>query len=207
MVAQNLNLSWGGANLLVSGLALDLDDSVVVRFPWGQNRSILAHADVAWSQQVNNDQGMVGISFSRLRVRDEEKLQHLLSLLAGTQAQDERDIPIANELDIRFLDRQEMLAAIEQVRSGILETTLFQQVEDNARVRLLISGSGDLPRLNLRARVLWHREFGSNERPQSSDLYQVALAPEHPEEDLRRVTDPLIEHLTAANYPTSRNSF
>jgi len=193
-IARSRDLSWDGASLLVPQETLDLDDALVLEFPWRDEGSFSAHAKVAWKQRIDDQHYLAGVSFTRLSVSDEEKLRQLLSMLVRVNAS-EHDTSVANALRISFLDRGEMLAALEQIRHGSIETTLFQPVKTNERFPLDVTGFSDLPSLCLRARILWHKAFCSEEGPRSSGVFQVALALDHSDNDLKRVTDPLIERL------------
>lgn len=116
-------------------------------------------------------------------------------MLTRTKDGSESEDPLAEMLEMRYLDRREMLAALEQIRLGAVETTAFEPYRVNERLRFHLVGFSDLPSLQLRARVLWQKAFNQSGAAQNSGLFRVALALDHPMEDLKRVTAPLIERL------------
>jgi len=197
IIARNRDLSWGGASLEVPHNALGVDDSVVLRFPGREGYAFSAHADVIWNHRIDDERSLVGVSFSKLGVSDEQKLLRLLLILTRSGHQSKQDISAANAVEIRFLDRKEMLAHLVQIRSGYLETTLFRPVRANERIPLLLTGLKDLPTLRLRAHILWQKALCPGGSRRESGPFQVALAFDHPGGDLERVTAPLIARLRA----------
>ncbi len=199
MICRVKNLSWDGASLLVPGLGVDVHDPVALRFPWGRGGSFSAHAGVVWNQQVNAALCLVGVVFTKLRVRDEKKLKQLFTMLSRAQQASTGDASIADDLELCFLDPGEMLAALEQVRSGCMETTVFEPIQANERVPLVLKGLGDLPTLHLRGRILWQKALGSETNPKGSGTFRVAVDFDHPYDDLKQVTTALIARLNANN--------
>jgi hypothetical protein len=55
--AQNLDLSWGGASLLLPDTRLQVGESIKLEFPWTPGRSFYARAEVVRCQEV--DEGFV----------------------------------------------------------------------------------------------------------------------------------------------------
>ena len=99
----------------------------------------------------------------------------------------------------RRLYRGAMLEALGQIRSSCMETTLFQAIRANERVPLVVAGSDDLPRLHLRGRILWQKAVVSAANPQGSGMFRTAVGFDHPHEDLKQITTPLIARLNANN--------
>jgi hypothetical protein len=96
-----------------------------------------------------------------------------------------------------LVDREETLSTLEQMRSGAIETLLPGPIRSNERFPMTIAGFGDIPTLHLRARVLSHEAFRADDAAETLDAQRVTLALDHPVEDLKRVTSPLISFLQA----------
>jgi hypothetical protein len=204
IIVHNKDLSWGGASVIVPLAALDANDSLVLRFPGHKAMKFSARAEVVWTRSIDDGHYLAGVSFSKLCVNDEKQLQSLLSVLARSGDKSEQNTIAKNCVEMYFLDREEMLAALEKIRSGSMETALFRSVQANERMPLVLTGYGDLPTLHLRARVLWQKAFSSKGNGAESGPFRVELALDHPGGDLKRAIDPLIAYLARLRLrPTS----
>jgi hypothetical protein len=195
LLVKSLDLSWGGASLLVPERFLERDDALILRFPWAKGESFSARAAVEWNAQIDDRHRLVGVSFHKLGIRDEDRLQQLLSLLLRSGDATAQGQAVADQLDVCFLDRDDVLVALEQIRFGYFETTVFKTYGGNERLRLVLTAFGGLPTLQLRARVLWTKALGAPQGGSTGGMHQLALALDHPEGDLKRAADALTEQL------------
>ena len=205
LLVRSADLSWGGASLLVPEKFLEPDDSLILRFPWTNGESFSARAAVEWNSQVDHRHRLIGVSFHKLGIRDEGRLQQLLSLLLRSPDKKPQDQAVADQLDVCFLDRDDVLVALEQIRFGYFETTVFRPYRNNERLRLVLTAFGGLPALQLRARVLWAKSLGAADAADGAVMHQVALALDHPESDLKDVADSLTEQLTGGEVQEARS--
>jgi hypothetical protein len=195
MIARALNLSWGGACLAIPKQYSIPDDRALLRFPLDRGSSFSANTQVTWKRQLDDTRCLVGVRFTSLRVCDHEKLERLLSILVRSRDTDERAMPITDGLEVCFLDREEMLSFLERIRHGGLQTAVFKPLQPDERIRLVVTAFGNLPRLVLRARVLWQKPFGPATPGEPSGIFKTELMLDHPVEDLRRIADDLSRRL------------
>jgi hypothetical protein len=197
IVVQNRDLSWGGASLLLPVRPSELGKTIGVELPWGQGRYLATRAEVVRAEPVGNEHTMVGVRFSKLMVRDEERLERLLGMLidAGTQGTGQQ-VTMAERFEVDFIDREDMRAVLSEIREGWLHITSFRPYRPDQSLLFVINGFGDLPSLQLRARVEGHEALkGDDGKPGAPRLFSIDLRFEHPAEDLKRVVDPLISSL------------
>jgi hypothetical protein len=192
-----LNLSWNGAMLRVPNVEITKKESIVLRLPCGNNEAISARAEVVWSSLVDDQSRLIGVQFTNLRVADEKKLKRLLSMLALSQSKTKHNTRIPREVEIHTADRGETIDTLEQIRAGRVETTLFGSIPTDEPFPLAVDGFGDMPVLRLRARASSQEAVGWNDSADSLRMYRVTLTFEHPESDLKSVTEPLIAALRA----------
>lgn len=203
--AQNIDLSWGGASLLLPDTRLQVGESVKLEFPWTPGRSFYARAEVIRCQE--SDAGYVtGVRFSKLLVRHETRLERLLGLLIDPR-QHAGELALSPQIDIDFMDVDGVASALEEIRGGRYQVTSFRPYEPDQSLMLVLIWQGRLPLLRLRARVTESRAVHAK-RPhltgaaaaQTPALYQTDLTFEHPLGDLIRTIDPLTDRLTERGY-------
>lgn len=204
--AQNLDLSWGGASLLLPDTELRVGESVKLEFPWTPGRSFYARAEVVRTQEVG-DGFLTGVRFSKLLVRHETRLERLLTLLIDPNRRQPGELSLSPQIDLDFMDVEGIGTALEEIRGGRYKVTSFRPYEENQSLMLVLIWQGRLPLLRLRARV---RELHSVhlQRPhlpaataaQAPTLYLMDLSFEHPLGDLQRTIDPLTDRLTERGY-------
>ena len=186
VIGRLLNLSWGGACLLVPHLPLQVGDDIVLNLPMPQAKTFLARAQVAWRQQINDQQTLVGVNFSSLPIRDHQKLERVLATLARPQGGTSFVVASAACLEICFLDHHEKDAFLEKIRTGAFHTCLFQPFQAGERLRLVVNGPDDLPKLLLRGRISWQKPFKYTNGPEVSGIFETQLTFDHPTEELQR---------------------
>ena len=192
MFVHALNLSWGGAMLRVPNVEIAKKDSVLLRFPGANNDAIYTRAEVIWSSLMDDQKRLIGVRFTKLRLTDEEKLRRVLSILALSQSKAPHTTCIEGQIEIRLADREEVLFALGQIHNGFLETRMSGPIRSNEPFPVAVSGFGDTPVLHLRTHVLASRPRDLRYAAETSGAQRVTLALEHPIEDLRRVTNPVI---------------
>lgn len=203
--AQNLDLSWGGASLLLPDTRLKVGESVKLEFPWTPGRSFYARAEVIRCQE-SPDGYLTGVRFSKLLVRHEARLERLLGLLIEPRRQS-GELALSPQVDIDFMDTEGIASALEEIRSGRYQVTSFRPYEPGQSLMLVLIWQGRVPLLRLRARVKDSRAL-QIKRPhlspaavaQAPVLHQMDLSFEHPLADLRRTIDPLADRLNERGY-------
>jgi hypothetical protein len=204
--ATNLDLSWGGASLLLPDTRLRVGESVKLEFPWTPGRSFYARAEVVRSQEVG-DGILTGVRFSKLLVRHETRLERLLSLLIDPNRRRGEELSLAPQIDLDFMDVDGIARALADLRGGRYQVTSLRPYEVDQSLMLVLIWQGRVPLLRLRARVRGLRSVPIN-RPHASSsapgqvpsLYQMDLAFEHPLGDLIRTIDPLADRLDKRGY-------
>lgn len=195
VVVQNRDLSWGGASLLLPVRPSEVGETLGLEFPWAQGRYFNVRAQVVRAEPVGADQALVGVRFSKLLVRDEERLERLLSMLMDPRGLDSGRVSMAERLEIDFIDRDDMCAVLREVRGGHLHTASFRPYREDQSLLIVFSGLGDLPSLQLRARVERSAALSLGGEAADPGIYTIDLRFEHPSDDLRRAVDPLISRL------------
>jgi hypothetical protein len=204
--AQNLDLSWGGASLLLPDTRLQVGESIKLEFPWTPGRSFYARAEVVRCQEV--DEGFVaGVRFSKMLVRHETRLERLLTLLIDPSRRRPGELSLSPQIDLDFLDVDGIATALEEIRRGRYKVTSFRPYEANQSLMLVLIWQGRLPLLRLRARVKELRRIqlkgahpSASAAAQAPTLFLMDLAFEHPLGDLQRTIDPLTDRLTERGY-------
>jgi hypothetical protein len=191
-IVRALNLSWSGAMLRVPNTGIAKKESVVLRFPGAHKDSILTRAEVVWGRLADDRQRLLGVRFTKLRVSDEAQLRQVLSKLAAPPSETGHDARMEGQIDIYFDDREAMLVAVGQIHNGFLETMVNGPIRTTEPVPVTIAGLGDLPTLHLRTHVLSCKTSDAGDAAETSGAHGVTLALDHPIEDLRSVTNPLI---------------
>jgi hypothetical protein len=196
IVVQNRDLSWGGASLLLPVRPSELGKTIGVELPWGQGRYLATRAEVVRAEPVGTDHALVGVRFSRLLVRDEERLERLLGMLMEHGEAGADLVTMAERFEVEFIDRDDLRAVLEEIREGWLHIASFRPYRPDQSLLFVINGVGDLPSLQLRARVEGHDACKAEESKLAQPrLFAIDLRFEHPAEDLKRVVDPLISSL------------
>lgn len=201
IIVRNQNLGWGGASLLLPETGLDIGESVSLEFPWAQGRSFSAYADVVWKERIEGRRSLVGVRFSKLLLAHEERLARLLTLLAEPGQTDRRDLLLAERVEIEFIDREDMEATLEEVRTGRLELTSFRPYELDQSVQLVVSRVGSTLGLHLRARVVQRRPLSLGGEEVSPRLFMIRLVLEHPLFDLERSVERMLRVLRGDTVP------
>jgi hypothetical protein len=204
--AQNLDLSWGGASLLLPDTRLRVGESVKLEFPWTPGRSFYARAEVIRSEEVS-DGFLTGVRFSKLLVRHETRLERLLTLLIDPNRRRPEELALSPQIDLDFMDVDGIATALEEIRGGRYKVTSFRPYEADQSLMLVLIWQGRVPLLRLRARVKELRSV-QIKRPQPTasaaaqapTLFLMDLAFEHPLGDLKRTIDPLTDRLTERGY-------
>lgn len=206
LAVRNLDLSWGGASLLVPDTQLRVGESVKLEFPWTPGRCFYARAEVIRSQEVG-DGFLTGVRFSKLLVRHETRLERLLTLLIDPNRRQPEELALSPQIDLDFMDVDGIATALEEIRGGRYKVTSFRPYEVDQSLMVVLIWQGRVPLLRLRARV---KELHSVQikRPnqtasaaaQAPTLFLIDLAFEHPLGDLRRTIDPLTDRLTERGY-------
>jgi hypothetical protein len=204
--AQNLDLSWGGASLLLPDTRLQVGESVKLEFPWTPGRSFYARAEVIRCQETPEGY-LTGVRFSKLLVRHETRLERLLSLLIDPSRRQGEELPLSPQIDLDFMDVDGIATALEEIRGGRYTVTSFRPYEVDQSLMVVLIWQGRFPLLRLRARVKELRtlqikrpHLTASTASQAPPLYQMDLTFEHPLEDLKRTSEPLTERLTARGY-------
>jgi hypothetical protein len=196
IVVQNRDLSWGGASLLLPVRPSELGQTIGVELPWGQGRYLATRAEVVRAEPVGTDHALVGVRFSKLLVRDEERLERLLGMLMEPGEAGADQVTMAERFEVDFIDREDLQAVLGEIREGWLHIASFRPYRPDQSLLFVINGVGDLPSLQLRARVEGHGAFKADDgKPAEPRLFAIDLRFEHPAEDLRQVVDPLIRRL------------
>lgn len=198
IIVRNQNLGWGGASLLLPETILDVGESVSLEFPWAQGRSFSAYADVVWKEPIEGRRSLVGVRFSKLLLAHEERLARLLTLLAEPAQADHRDLLLAERVEIEFIDRDDMAATLEEIRSGRIEITSFRPYELDQSLQLVVTRVGSPLSLQLRARVVQRRPLSQGGDQASPRLFMIRLVLEHPLFDLERSVERMLELLRGA---------
>lgn len=204
--AQNLDLSWGGASLILPDMQLSLGESVKLEFPWTPGRSFYARAEVVRSQEV--EEGfLTGVRFSKLLVRHETRLERLLTLLIDPNRRQPEELRLSPQIELDFMDAEGIIRALDEIRRGRYKVTSFRPYEPDQSLRLVLIWQGRLPLLRLRARVkelsaiqTRHHHLIGSAAVQSPNLFLMDLAFEHPLGDLQRTIDPLMDRLSERGY-------
>ena len=204
--ATNLDLSWGGASLLLPDTRLRVGESVKLEFPWTPGRSFYARAEVVRSQETG-DGILTGVRFSKLLVRHETRLERLLSLLIDPNRQRGEALSLAPQIDLDFMDVDGIARALAEIRGGRYQVTSFRPYEIDQSLMLVLIWQGRVPLLRLRARVrglhrvpLNRAHAGGSAPGQTPSLFQMDLTFEHPLGDLIRTIDPLADRLDKRGY-------
>jgi hypothetical protein len=203
--AQNIDLSWGGASLLLPDTRLQVGESVKLEFPWTPGRSFYARAEVIRCQETAEGY-IAGVRFSKLLVRHETRLERLLGMLIDPR-RPSGELALSPQIDIDFMDVEGVASALEEIRGGHYQVTSCRPYEPDQSLMLVLIWQGRLPLLRLRARVKESRSLQAK-RPHLSGagaaqppaLYQTDLTFEHPLGDLIRTIDPLTDRLTERGY-------
>ncbi|MGE5155546.1 MAG: PilZ domain-containing protein [Bdellovibrio bacteriovorus] len=209
LAAQNLDLSWGGASLLLPDTRLQVGESIKLEFPWTPGRSFYARAEVIRSQEAQ-DGFVAGVRFSKMLVRHETRLERLLALLIDpSRRRPEVELALSPQIDLDFMDVDGIATALEEIRCGRYKVTSFRPYEANQSLMLVLIWQGRLPLLRLRARVKElrsiqlkgnHPNASASAQALAPTLYLMDLAFEHPLGDLQRTIDPLTDRLTERGY-------
>lgn len=191
---QNRDLSWGGASLLLPVPASELSKTLGLEFPCAQGRSFSVRAEVVRADPVGDSHVMVGVRFSKLLVRDEERLERLLGMLMDPKQRAEGGM--AERLEMDFLDREDMVTTLTEIRDGELSTVSLVPYQPDQSLLLILAGSGDLPTLQLRARVTAQQALTDGGTSKEHQLFAIDLKFEHPADDLKSTVDPMIRRLS-----------
>jgi hypothetical protein len=199
--AQNLDLSWGGASLLLPDTHLQIGESVKLEFPWTPGRSFYARGEVVRSEEVA-DGLLAGVRFSKLLVRHQTRLERLLNLLINPNRRQSEDFALAPQIDLDFMDVDGIATALHEIRCGRYQVTTFQPYQAGQSLMLVLIWQGRVPLLRLRARVnglrrlrTKHHALSHSETAQLPGLYVMDLTFEHPLGDLIRTIEPLAGRL------------
>lgn len=201
IAVQNRDLSWGGASLILPAGASDVGDSVVLEFPWCQNGSFSARAEVAWTRPVEDGRCIAGVRFSKLLVRDEDRLERLLSMLADPGRPDQPPLSLTERLELVFNDGDDMRATLEDLREGHMKVTSFRRYDLDQSILFALGGHGKPPVLRLRARVIGRSPAVVGKDCGEPGVYPIELAFEHPLDDLRRAVDYVIQRVKRSSEP------
>jgi hypothetical protein len=199
--AQNLDLSWGGASLLLPDVRLQVGESVKLEFPWTPGRSFYARGEVVRTAEVT-DGLLAGIRFSKLLVHHQSRLERLLNLLISPDLRRSEDFALSPRIDLDFMDVEGIAKALEEIRCGRFQLTTFQPYQVGQSLMLVLIWQGRTPLLRLRARVnglqrlrTKHHSPPPADSPQMPALYVMDLTFEHPSGDLDRTIEPLSNRL------------
>jgi hypothetical protein len=195
IVVNGVNLSWSGALLSVPHAKIANKEAVLLHLRCDDDDWITAQAQVVWRSAADDQQGLIGVRFTKLHVRDEAKLKHLLSRLAASPSETPHNARIDGQIEISLDDPEETLVALGQIHNGFLETIMFGPIRAHEPFPVTLAGSGGIPTLDLRARVLSDKALDLVGAAETLGARRVTLALDHPIDDLRRVTNPLISFL------------
>lgn len=207
---QNLDLSWGGASLMLPEYRLDVGESVRIELPWTHGRTIAAKAEVLRAQPVP-DGCLASVRFSKLLLRHEQRLERLLTMLAADRGQPHHDvgIPLSQRIELDFVDPEDLRSTLEEISGGGYTVMSFRPYDVQQSLLLVLTWQGRHSFLRLRARIMDRRdaiarppdEDGRAKAPMSH-LYAMGLAFEHPLGDIKRAVDPLIVRLSRSDPKT-----
>ncbi|EXJ15232.1 PilZ domain-containing protein [Imhoffiella purpurea] len=182
------NLSWGGAFFIASDPAVCQCERMRLTFPWLEDQTFSAEADMMRCEQLADGRFAVAVRFYCIASNDQMRLTRLLKLLISKEDRTGPDstIPIAETLDLTVTDDDEMRERLQQIGSGRLSLTVFGAYALDQSLSLNLSGSQRYPDLYLRARVTG-QEIISIPFTNQPELVKLELSFEHPEEDLHKI--------------------
>lgn len=194
LAATLQNISWGGAAVRCKGLLGELGQRVCLHLPAGRNQKIAVLATILRIEEVNGDP-VYGLRFDSLAPEDEDRLQQVLQLLMAAAPIDERrhEARLVQRLEVEYGDAGEFRATLEDISASGLMLTVPDPLEISQSLLISLS-SADTPfNLNLRARVMHQTTIGSQGFP----MYRVGLQFEHPDAQLKRYVQAVLEQLAS----------
>jgi hypothetical protein len=190
IVAENQDISWGGAQFMTSDPAIRNAERLTLTFPWRRHQSFRADAEVVRREILADGRIRIGARFCSLSHESHQRLEKLLGLLAKTEQTDDAESGVAQasvvkSLEILFNEPDEMREMLAQIQDGQLSTTVFGTYRTGQSILFAMAGTRDLPSLRLRARVVGQTplEIADSEW---AELANVDLVFEHSRDDLAR---------------------
>jgi len=191
IVAENEDISWGGAQFMTSDPAIRNAERLTLTFPWRQHDSFCADAEVV--RREIRAVGLIrgGARFCSLSHQSHRRLERLLELLSKTEQTDDHAEPgaarasVVKTLEILFNEPDEMREMLAQVQDGQVSTTVFGTFRTGQSILFAMAGTRDLPSLRLRARVIGQTPLEIADSGWA-ELANVDLVFEHSRDDLAR---------------------
>ncbi len=197
LIAFGRDISWGGIRLFLPTALPGSTDRFQLRLPWLPGRALNAASQCLRVQTTSAGSQEVAARFVSLSLRDQERLERLLTLL-GRGEQDGTP-PLARHLDVVVSDLAALDQALQEIATGYytLHSAEASALQQGVRFSLV---SPDLPDLQLRARVIdVGVPIGHAARDTPETLrYTLLLRFEHPKPLLRACVDERLEKLLCA---------
>lgn len=202
ITAMNQDISWGGAQFIASVPGPAVSGRVRLLFPWKSGHRISVEAEVVRAERLDAAHWQIAVRFASLSPRSQSRLEKLLRMLDAEQGvPDDPSADLCPGLEVRVDDHDAMRDLLEQIAAGSLTLVVLEPYETPQSLRLVIRGTGDLPAVRLRARVLEVDRVETGMLPVSR-LFSLRLGFEHPPTSVKALVDRLLGKLE----PASRES-
>jgi hypothetical protein len=204
IVAENQDISWGGAQFMTSDPAIRNAERLTLTFPWRRHQSFCADAEVVRREILADGRIRIGARFCSLSHQSHQRLEKLLGLLAKTEQTDDdaesgaARASVVKTLEILFNEPDEMREMLAQIQDGQLSTTVFGTYRTGQSILFAMAGTRDLPSLRLRARVIGQTPLEIADSGWA-ELANVDLVFEHSRDDLARFVGSALGKLPEAS--------
>ena len=197
LVAFGRDISWGGIRLCLPSALPGSTDRFQLRLPWLPGRALSAASQCLRVQTTNAGSQEVAARFVSLSLRDQERLERLLTLLGRRES--DGTPPLARHLDVVVPDLAALDQALQEIATGdyTLHSAEASALQQGVRFSLV---SPDLPDIRLRARVIdvSTPTHSVPSKASANGVYTMILSFEHPQPLLRRFVDTQLEKLLCA---------
>ncbi len=195
--ARLQNISWGGAAIEIANLPHDAHDKLQILLPTARGGEIRIEAVLlrTWTLDDGAGYGMA-TRFSSLSTRDETEFEKLLELLSQSRDEDgqREHARLTQRLEIEFDGEQALQATLDDISAGGLGITVPDPLEIGQSLQAIISTMDGNCTLKLRARVVRQNVITHGK----VTVYHAGLQFEHPSDELRELTDSLIEKMAGS---------
>ena len=186
-----VNISWGGVGVQTKESLGEVDETVEISLPNYDGSDINIEASIirTWESEDMYD---TAIRFTKVRQKDEARLDNLLKLLLYAEDDNLRwDTRFAQRINVSYWDPDELKATLKDISMGGMSITMPEPVELDKSIQLQLEGSDGSYSVILRARVVRLEPV----QVSGYELYQVALKFEHPTEELRAMINTLMQSM------------
>ena len=194
VIAINQDISWGGALLLLSRSLPKEAGPWRITLPWKKDEHITIDAQLLRARPIEGGRYLAAVRFSSLSPRGQSRLVRLLKMLRAGNAVIEGPDTLVRELDVTVDDAGEMRAILTQIATGCYAVTVFDAYEPNQSISLSITGTRDLPGMQLRARVR-QVEQAQAKGCDWTNLHRLVLEFEHPAKAIRALAKFFLDQL------------